>query len=193
MWFAAGVAFAAASEPIVVMGDAFVAPRESAGFGEGAATRPSARWTAVAADCLEERARGRWSLVDRTVPGETVEGAAARVDAFLSTKPKIVVVALSGAGKPERLAELVAGIQAAGAELWLVGPVGAAVGQAVDPAFELAVTAPLGPRVHRVDVLADWPAGAVDRAALSDRVGALTDAGHARLGAAVCRALPIVE
>lgn len=189
MLFAAGVAFAAASAPIVVMGDAFVAPREPAGFGEGAATRVTAGWTAVAADCLEERARGKWSLVDRTVPGETVDTAAARVDALLESKPRIVILALAGSGKPERLTELVAVVVAAGAELWLIGPVGAGVGLVVDPAFEAAVVASLGPKVRRVDVMADWPVSPAERALLSDRVDALTDAGHARLGAAVCRAL----
>lgn len=189
MWFAAWLAFAAASEPIVVMGDAFTAPRDSAGFGDAASARPMAGWTAVAADCLEERAKGVWSLVDRTVPGETADTAAARVDALLEPKPKVVIVALSGAGKPARLAELVSEILASGADLWLVGPLGVVVGVTVEPAFERAVRAAEGPRVHRVDVLAGWPAPAADRAALSGHVGALTDAGHARLGAAVCQAL----
>lgn len=178
VWVAA--ALAAPSTPVVVIGDALTAPRDAAGFGEGA--RATAGWVAVAGDCLEERARGRYSVVDRTVPGETIDTAVARLAALLAPKPKVVVIALTGVGHPGKLAELVDEVAEVGAEVWLVGPLAGWAGLAVEPTFDKAL-ADLGDKVHRVTL----DGKVEDRGAA--RAGALTDAGHARLGAAVCSAL----
>ena len=49
-------------------------------------------WVSVLADCLEERAPGAWSVVDRTVAGDTAASARTRLATVRGLKPAVVVV-----------------------------------------------------------------------------------------------------
>ncbi|MEZ4236480.1 MAG: SGNH/GDSL hydrolase family protein [Myxococcota bacterium] len=69
-------------------------------------------WVPVLADCLEERAPQRFSVVDRAVTAETLVSARQRVSAVRDLSPGFVVVTLgaqelnSGEGQPADLKQL---------------------------------------------------------------------------------------
>ncbi len=185
--------------PVVAMGDGLVA-------GASPSAAPGG-WVAVLQDCLEERAPGRFSVVDRANGGpvrETFE----RGDAVRELDPTVVVVtfgahALDGVSAPsleKDVGKLIRALRSGDAppRVVLVGVAPAVASVAADQAKldeqiaawnAVLTTAASKDGVRRVDLLTDWPADPAARAGLASGAWALSDQGHARVAAAVCDAV----
>lgn len=86
---------AAASEAVAVvaMGDGVVAGAPGALSSESPAAIPGG-WVTVLADCLQERAPQRFSVVDRAIAGDTVRSARDRIPGVRELAPAWVILAL---------------------------------------------------------------------------------------------------
>lgn len=190
MWLWLSVALAVEPVPVVAVGDALTAPSiPSPSSSPGG-------WVAVLADCLEERAKGKYTVVDRAIAGQTPEQVRTGLATILDLKPGLVLVGVSppkGTDKAavaafqaqlEAIGHDVAGKGAGTVLVGVVEPVDA------DPRWNDAVSqvAKDIPGVVHVDLVVDWPRDPVDRASLI-RDGYLSEQGHARVGAAVCDAV----
>lgn len=178
-------------DPVVAIGDGFVAPPAPAmGSATGAAkAAPAMGWVAVLADCLEERAAGRFAVVDRAITGETPTAAQARVSSVLELDPKLVLVGIASP-TAEQAAAWRAEIQGLIGSLspQVPGVLLVAVGRTDgDPAYAAILTDVTGSVPGVVHVELGDPATGEPTPLLS--AGALTDQGHARVGAAVCDAV----
>lgn len=91
----AGAAHEGRDEPsaVVAIGNGLIAGHPSSAEVSSSSSVPGG-WVPVLADCLEERAPQRFSVVDRAVPAETVISARQRVAAVRDLSPGFVVVAL---------------------------------------------------------------------------------------------------
>ena len=199
-------------EPVVAIGDGLVvAPPEAA------TTAPSTgSWVAALGDCLEERAAGRFQVVDRVAPGETARTARERVGEVRELGPSVVVVGLGarelGAEKPDagrfrkEMTRLVRELVSAEStpRVLLVGMIPPTLDQAeaaekgqqgrldelaVRWNGALAELAASEAQVEHVDLWSDWPRAADLRAGLTALAWELSDPGHARVAAAVCDAV----
>jgi hypothetical protein len=131
----------------------------------------------VLADCLEERAPGQFSVVDRTtVP------ASRRLDGVRELAPAAIVVAFGA--RDTGLRRLLREVRETSAHVIVVG-VGAPTKAWSD---ELAALARAEPGIEPVDLLVEWPTDDAGQAALATG-GALSDQGHARVAAALCDAV----
>lgn len=100
-------------------------PRVVVALGDGVVASPAAQEAApgaiaaVLADCLEERSPTRFSVVDRSVAGETIATARPKLAEVAALAPAWVVVTLGAreladpAADPERVAAEVASVAAA--------------------------------------------------------------------------------
>lgn len=199
----------AAPKPVVALGDGLVAgnPAVESPAGPGG-------WVAALADCLEERQPGQWTVVDRTVPGDTAATALARVDAVQELSPGLVVVSVGAReladsqADPEgfrlQLGELVDALHAQEAlPIMLVGMVPPTMDQLGSRAGDqelvdartttwnqiLAQVAESTPSATHLDLWTQWPRQGADRSALTVDGVHLSDQGHARVAAAVCDAV----
>ena len=169
-------------------------------------------WVAALGDCLEERAAGRFTVVDRARPAETAVSARERVADVRAMQPALVVV---GVGAQEIAVEdaqpasfkaevesLVGALRAEPApDVLLVGIVPPAVAKGGAKAqaridertatwnAELAQVASATEGVDWLDLQADWPTATAERSALTVDAARLSDQGHARVAAAVCDAV----
>jgi lysophospholipase L1-like esterase len=82
-------------QAVVALGDGVVAGAPARSEAEAAVP---GGWVTVLADCLQERAPQRFSVVDRGRPGETVAGAKERIAGVRELAPAWVVLTL---GAPE--------------------------------------------------------------------------------------------
>jgi hypothetical protein len=200
----------------VVMGPGAPAPAPAATVAEpapAAAPAPAPAlapmpggWVPVLADCLEERAPQRFTVIDRASLGATVSQIRAHLGEVRALGPAWVVVTLGGAEMGEQKglrAELEGFVAEVGVgRVVLVGLVPVTVDGA-EPAVQASAdaraarwnklldevasrVAAQGAGVVHVDLWSQWPKDAAGRAALSTRSGALTDQGLARVAAAVC-------
>lgn len=202
---------ALAAEPVVAMGDGLVAAPPDA----QTAAPSTSSWVAALADCLEERATGRFQVVDRVAPGETVRSARDRVDSVRELTPKVVVLGLGarelGASKPDSksfkrdLGRLVREIRTVDtpAEVFVVGMIAPTLHQAdagdpeeqtrldelADAWNDALVAFAKAEGVRHVDLWSSWPRDGGERASLTTGAWELSDQGHARVAAAVCDAL----
>lgn len=203
----------AAPAPVVAMGDGLVpGPADPVVPGSQpgdptAATVPGG-WIPVLADCLEERAPRRFTVVDRAVPGETIASARTKAASVRELAPAWVVVAVGArelsdpgtdpASLRDGLAALLADLGTKRVKVLLVGLVPPTL---ADPARQaaaddrtaeanrvIASVASAASAAH-VDPWADWPRDPAARAAHTAEGGALSDQGHARVAAVVCDAL----
>lgn len=191
--------------PLVLVGDGLVAGATTEAAA-GARGQASGGWASVLADCLEERAPGRWAVVDRTVEAETARSAHAQVEAVRGLKPELVVVGVgareaaradaSPEGFRTELSGLVGALEEAGAKrVLLLGvlPSGAAASaddarlQAWNAAIAQVASSRSASRAY-VDIWTDWPKAGEARAKLVDPNASLSHQGHARVAAAVCDA-----
>lgn len=180
--------------PVVAIGDGFVPPAAPAVAGSvsgaaKAADVPATGWVAVLADCLEERAAGQFAVVDRAVPGETPTAALGRVPAVLALDPQLVLVGITSPRADEaaawraEIAALIGSLSPPVPGVLLV----AAARIDGDPAYAAILTDLTGTTPGLVHVELSDPASAEPTPLLS--AGALSDQGHARVGAAVCDAV----
>jgi hypothetical protein len=203
------MAFAGA-QPVVAMGDGLVAAApKSASAPPG--TVPGG-WVAVLQDCLEERAPGRFSVVDRAAPGETVVSASRRLTGIRELQPLAVVISLgaeeladenaTAASFKKDVAKLVKELRVGDAPpiVVLVGIVPPTLAQVSGPHgdqakidvrtaewnAQLAALATDDPGVRVVDLWGDWPKDDGARGALTTAGWVLSDQGHARVAAAIC-------
>lgn len=183
-WLWTFAALAAEPTPVVAIGDSLATPSAVGAPGSGG-------WVAVLADCLEERARGRYTIVDRAVAGQAPIAAKAGLATVLELGPGLVIVGVRTPAadvdvKPWQrdIHEIVLDVSKKGATTMLVGVI------EPTPKWNVAlVDAGKGVSgVVFVDLAKDWPAAETDRTALESG-GNLTDQGHARVGAAVCDAV----
>jgi hypothetical protein len=160
-------------------------------------------WVPVLADCLQERAPQRFTVIDRASLGATMAQIRAHLAEVRALGPAWVVVTLGGTEAGERSglrAELEGFVAEVGVgRVVLVGLVPVTVDGA-EPAVQASVDERVakwnklldevatkgGAAVVHVDLWSQWPKDAAGRAALSTRSGALTDQGLARVAAAVC-------
>lgn len=193
MWLWLSVALAGEPVPVVAVGDALTAPSSSA---PAPSSSSPGGWVAVLADCLEERAKGRYTVVDRAIAGQTPDEARAKLATILELKPGLVLVGVSPpkATDKESVAAFQAQLEAIGHDVAGKGAgtvlVGVVDPAGSDPRWNDAVSqvAKDIPGVVHVDLVVDWPSDPADRAALM-RDGYLSEQGHARVGAAVCDAV----
>ncbi|MEQ1565040.1 MAG: GDSL-type esterase/lipase family protein [Myxococcota bacterium] len=207
VWWVTSVALADPA-PVLALGDGLVAAPPAEGHGA-----VSAGWVSVLADCLEERAPQRFTVIDRVSSGETFASARGKVGSMREVGAGVVVVGLgarelAGDTDPKALrseldtflADLRKGKKPRPAVLLLsVVPPAPKEADAAEIArleqrssgwsAALAEAARGGEGIVLVDLLADWPADPAARAALIDGGWALSDQGHARVAAAVCDAL----
>lgn len=183
MLFILGAALAADPTPVVAMGDAWVAPDALPGG-----------WVAVLADCLEERAKGRYSVVDRATAGQDPQAARSRLGPILDLAPGLVLVGVSAPASVDNdaarafedaLGALGRDITGRGSVTLLVGVVEPAGGRYNEVVERVAGQVP---GVVHVDLAKDWPRDDAQRDALAIKTW-LTDQGHARVGAAACDAV----
>jgi hypothetical protein len=222
LWFPVTAALA---EPaaVLALGDGLVAaPPAAPAVAPAEAAAGSAvpgGWVPVLADCLEERAPQRFTVVDRVAGGETLASARAKLAGARELAPGFVVVALGArelAGEavdPTALrSELDAfladlrpkGGKKPGPSVLLLSAVPPTLSQVAgsDPAQQdkvdgkaaawnkvLGDVARAGEGIVHVDLLADWPKDTTGRAALTVGGWSLSDQGHARVAAAVCDAM----
>lgn len=185
--------------PIVAIDDALGAaattPPAAAGAIVAAAPAP-AGWVAAVADCLDERAPGRFRVAEVAPVGEVDHAPVTLLgigDSRLAT------------AQPDRrafvadLTARVTALRAAGTEVVLVGLVppnpdqitAAPVRDAVvaeAPHWNAAI-ADLARRtggVRHVDLWSHWPTDPAERARMTVDGWSLSDQGHARVAAAVC-------
>ncbi len=178
MWW--WVVAAWAGSPVVALGDGGTAPANPVTGG----------WVTVLADCLEERAPGQFSVVDRTIASNHKGVAVAELGAAA------IVVALGPDDTPigafrRELGRLIRSLRDAAPQIVLVGIAPPSTGDAARAAAwnaAVASAAQAEPGVRHVDLLADWPVEEAARAALTTD-GILSDQGHARIAAAVCDTL----
>lgn len=162
-------------------------------------------WIPVLADCLEERASGRYTVVDRSSLGGTLAQIRGHLPEVRALSPAWVVVALGAAelGEPKGArAELEGLVSELGVgRVLLVGLV-PSLTEGAEPAAQatldeqaarwnklLGEVASKGGGVVHVDLWSQWPKDPAGRAALSTRSGALSEQGLARVAAAVCDAV----
>jgi hypothetical protein len=190
----------AAPRPLVVVGDGLVVGSHAPST-EG---EPSSGWVAGLGDCLGERAPGRYSVVDRVRPTETVRSVLGIVDAVLAPEPALIVMGLGAqeANASADLAEFEASLTALSARLGadgrglvLVGVVPSSEaapgeGDARITRWNEAISRVASASSARhVDLWAAWPREPSARASLTASTHGLTDQGHARVAAAVCDAV----
>jgi len=191
---------------IVAIGDGLVA-----GPPTSAAKPVAGGWVPSLADCLEERAPGRFALVDRAAPGETAATARERLAAVKKLAPAMVVMSLGAQelADPDTTSEaLRTDLQQLAAEVGdtqvlLVGLVAPTLTQTAyadvnrqrraderTTEFNAAVAdlAKASDRLVHVDLWRDWPRDAA-RADLTQKGWSLSEQGHARVAAAVCDAV----
>jgi hypothetical protein len=194
---------------VVAMGDGLVA-------GPPASEAPpvAGGWVPSLADCLEERAPGRFSVIDRAVTGETAASARKRVREVVGLTPAMVVVTLGAQelADPDATAEaltvslrdLVGALHKRDTpRVLLVGMVPPTLTQTAYADRErqvkadarttewnasVAALAEQLPAVQHVDLWADWPRDAA-RAELTRQGWSLSEQGHARVAAAICDAV----
>ena len=203
----------AAPLPVVAIGDGLGAgPPPS--VEAGSATVPGG-WVPVLADCLEERAPKRFTVVDRAVAGETVATARPKIVQVRELGAAWVIVTLGAqelsdeALDPKKLKEDLAGLIGElkgkkGPKVLLVGLVPPTLSQvdgadaARQPALDertakanvaLSELAAASDAVKHLDLWTDWPHEGPGRAALTQQGWSLSDQGHARVAAAVCDTL----
>jgi hypothetical protein len=191
----------------VVMGPPAPAPAPVPAPSITAAPDPApGGWVPVLADCLQERAPQRFTVIDRASLGATVAQIRTHLAEVRALGPAWVVITLGGAEVGEQggvRAELEGFVAEVGVgRVVLVGLVPVTVTGA-EPAAQASVdervakwnkvldevatrVAGQGAAVVHVDLWSQWPKDAAGRAALSTRSGALTDQGLARVAAAVC-------
>jgi len=199
----------AGPQPVVALGDGLVAgnPPVETSAGPGG-------WVAALADCLEERAPGQWSVVDRTVAGDTATTARARVGDVRDLGPALVVVSVGAVeladprAQPQafkaQLGKLADSLRAPpGLPVMLVGVIPPTLSQvgpdagdqaAVDARTRtwnqvLAEVASPSADITHLDLWTSWPREGAARAALTTDGVHLSDQGHARVAAAVCDAV----
>lgn len=212
MWMVLAAALAWAGDAplsVVAMGDGPVAGPPAS------ATPPAAGgWVPSLADCLEERAPGRFAVVDRAATGETARSARRTARDIAALTPRIVLVTLGAQelGDPDATPEGLTGdlrevVQALHRRdrprVVLVGLVPPTLAQtdqgdaerqaradARTAAWNQAVAGLAAEldAVDHVDLWADWPHDE-SRSALTQRGWSLSDQGHARVAAAVCDAV----
>jgi len=172
-----------AGSPVVALGDA------------GAAT---GGWVPVLADCLEERAPGRFSVVDRAAVGETVGSLQKRIAGVRELGADAIVLSLRvDEGTPpaafrKDLARVLRDLRGSAGRIVLVGvapPTVAAEPLAAEWDAQLAALARSEPDVVHADLVSDWPKDDAGRAALSAARWTHSEQGHARVAAAVCDVL----
>jgi hypothetical protein len=185
-WLMVQVALA---EPlaVVAIGDGLVAPATPPATASSAtaSVAPATGWVSVLADCLEERAAGRFSVVDRVAQGQTPAAARATLDGVYALGPKLVLVGLAAPRAADTSAwrtDVDALLGALSAKVPAVMLVGVGDGTSAAWSAALADFAKSHPMVVNVPVGAD--------VAVLDG-GTLSDQGHARLGAAVCDAVMV--
>ena len=157
-------------------------------------------WVPVLADCLEERARERWTVRSLLRSGERTEAARLRVRAIREERPAVVVLALGG---PETAVDDL-DVTAVQAEL---GALISEIRMSSPTRVVLAGLLPSGDEATRARI-AQWNAGLarvaqerteVDWVDLASplwseashitRGGLLTAQGHALAGATLCDAI----
>lgn len=186
VWWLLQAALAADPTSVVAAGDAMLAPEAA----------PTGGWVAVLADCLEERAAGRYAVVDRAKAGATPAQVREQMPDILGQRPKIVVVGLAAPAQTDKdtvasfevaVLGLARDLTAGGADVVLLGVVedGAST-VAWGDIVQRAVSSV--PKVAHVRLGSDWPADPAARSALISR-HVVTDQGHARIGAAACDAV----
>jgi len=203
----------AVPRPVVAMGDGLVAGGPTSELSADP-TVPGG-WVSVLADCLEERAPGQVTVIDRTDPGDTAAIARARVSEVHRLRPRMVVV---GVGARE-LAHPDADVDAFRRDLrlllgqlraepapriMLVGMVPPTLAQIpeVSPGEQrqvdqrtadwnqvLADVAHAEGGVRHLDLWTEWPRDPAARSRLTVDGWRLSDQGHARVAAAVCDAI----
>jgi len=202
---------------IVAVGDGLVAgvPIDAASSSPGEAVAVPSGWVAVLADCLDERAPGRFAVIDRSVPGETAVTALLRAQEVRDMHPRLVVLGIGslefsapGSDRAAFRADVDTLLRAfrapEGPEVLVVGMVppttaelaaagrpdqAAADARTAEWNAELALAAAALAGVHHLDLAADWPADATARALLTVDGWRLSDQGHARVAAMVCDAV----
>ena len=203
MLFSIWMWIAHAASPVVAMGDGLVVAPPSAEV----AVPASLGWVPVLADCLEERSPGNFQMIDRVVPGETVQTALARVTTVLDLSPSVVIVGLGARelgvqtpdpGAFERgILILLEGLlppDASGRVVVLLGVVpsrSAAENREDASAVEawngrLARLARARSSVHFVDLWSGWPQAGQRLPVLHAADHELSPAGHAQVASQVC-------
>jgi len=200
----------AASQPVVAMGNGLVA--SSPGQKPVAEESVPGGWVSVLQDCLDEGAPGGYSVVDRSVPGETARTARERVPGVLDLSPRTVVVALGarelGAESPnptrfiKDLDKVVDELREGGTRpsVVVVGMVSPTLESDADAqaALDARTTAwnealrteaDGRPGVQHMDLWSTWPRQGPARSGLTRGGWQLSDQGHARVGAMVCDAV----
>ena len=200
MWWWISSALAGAM-PVVAIGDGMVA--------EGSPAAAPGGWVAVLQDCLDERAPGRYSLVDRA-SGNAAFAAFKHPDSVRDLVPDSVIVAFGAksldgvtpAALEKDITKLIRALRVGPMppEIVLVGLVRPTAATPVEQAhmdeqvaaWNTVIMSAGGPEtagVRRVDLLGEWPTEPGARSALSAGPWALSDQGHARVAAAVCDAV----
>lgn len=193
----------AGPQSIVVLGDGLVVGSSDA----GGATESQSGWVAGLADCLAESAPGRFAVVDRVRPQETVASAQGVIAEALSASPGMVVVGLGAqeATKGSDIGAFEASLTTLAQRLRSDAPMRRVLLVGVVPSASSAAEGGVDKRIARwneslsrvavatgalhVDLWADWPRQVAARAPLTSGDGGLTDQGHARVAAAVCDAV----
>jgi len=186
--------------PLVAVGDGFV----------GADEATVGRWSTVLADCLQEGAPGRWTVLDRTKANAKPDALLAQAEEVQALEPAYVVISLGPASFSEdpldvgALREQVSGLVKAlqGPSLPRVLLIGVRPSSLREAALSTAAVdatarfdamlhdlAETSPDVHHLPLASAWPTDAAERAALVTEQGSLTSQGHARLAAAACDAV----
>ncbi|MFT4622045.1 MAG: hypothetical protein ACI8PZ_000698 [Myxococcota bacterium] len=201
------VSAALAGTPVVAVGDELVvAAAEPGGGGTGG-------WVQSLADCLDERAPDRWTVMDRGRTGETLRAVRGRVDELRELAGPTGVVVL-GLGARElavgvvsaelraELEQLVGSLKVRpGPTILLVDPIAPDLGGGEGDSQVVVDSAVSGltrafdqvaresPAIQHVRLWSDWPRDGRARRVLTERSRTLTARGHARVAAAVCDAI----
>ncbi len=190
-WWAA--AFAAPIS-VVAIGDGLAPPTPTEQADHATPNRDGG-WVAVVADCLEERAAGKFRVIDRVEPPGSPSALLEKSRSLIEIKPQVVLVGLGAppTGSVEvfrrDLTTLTDWWRAQASATYLIGVVDPREGATVPVAFDAALKdVARTPGVVHVDLLSDWPTTA-DRAALVTPTGHLSAQGQARVGAAACDAI----
>jgi hypothetical protein len=188
----------AAPVSVIAIGDGLNPPAVAAPAPEKAppADKDAGGWVAVVADCLEERAAGKFRVVDRVEPGLTAAAAVERSKALAELKPQLILVGLNAppTSSPEDFKRDVTALtdwwHAQNVDVYLVGVIDPRAGATAPVAYDAIVRdLAKNPGVVHVDLLTDWPIIADTRASLVTATGHLSEQGHARVGAAACDAV----